>query len=134
MKTLLRYFFYSLFALWATTLIIKTFQVKGDISSFLYTAGILGALNLLVKPILKLILFPVNLLTFGLFSWIINVAILYLLTRLTPYISITPWVFPGISTAGFVVPAVNLSYTWTLIAVSLVITAIVTVLGSINEE
>lgn len=38
----------------------------------IFAALALGILNILVRPILKILAFPINLLTFGLFSLIIN--------------------------------------------------------------
>lgn len=89
---------------------------------------------MLLKPVLAIIFLPVNILTLGLLSWLVNVVILYLWTIFVPNVHLATWIFPGISTAGFVVPAVNLSYTWTLIAVSLVIVFIVTALERLGDD
>lgn len=40
-------------------------------------AAILTIINIFIKPIIKLITFPINLFTFGLFNLIINFGILY---------------------------------------------------------
>ncbi len=40
-------------------------------------AAILTIVNLFIKPIIKLITFPINLFTFGLFNLVINFGILY---------------------------------------------------------
>ncbi len=45
---------------------------------------ILGILNLLIRPILIAISFPLNLFTFGLFTFVINAAMLMLTGFITP--------------------------------------------------
>lgn len=41
------------------------------------TAIILGVINLVIRPILILLTFPITLLTFGLFSFVINAALFW---------------------------------------------------------
>jgi putative membrane protein len=45
---------------------------------------ILGLINMLIKPVLVLLTLPVNLLTFGLFSFVINAALFALTAYLIP--------------------------------------------------
>ena len=54
----------------------------GDLKILIITAFILGILNFLLKPIIKLILTPLIALTLGLFTLIINAFILWLVTQL----------------------------------------------------
>lgn len=49
-----------------------------DFTTALIFAIILGILNLIVKPILKLLGLPLTILTLGLFSLVINAAVVYL--------------------------------------------------------
>lgn len=129
MKTIIRPFIYSLFALWTATLVFgKSFQVLGGLRSFLYTAAVFGLLNLLIKPVLKLIFFPINLLSFGLFSWVTNVILLYLLTRIVTFVKIADWKFPGFSYASVNLSAYNLNFWETFIVISLFIGIIVNLL------
>lgn len=58
-----------------------------DVSSFvtaLVVAVVLGALNLLVKPILILLTLPVNLLSLGLFTLVINAFLVWLGAAIVP--------------------------------------------------
>lgn len=134
MKRLLRSFVFHVFALWLTSTLIPDLSISGNLWGMLSAGLALTIMMILLKPLLSLIFFPINILTLGLLGWLVNVAVLYLWTVFVPNVRLAPWVFPGISVAGFVVPDVHLSYTWTLIVVSLVITTIVTVLSNINEE
>ena len=47
-------------------------------------AAILTLINLIIKPIIKLVTFPINLLTFGLFNLVINFGILYAVSYFIP--------------------------------------------------
>ena len=72
-------------------------------------ALIFAAFYLFLRPALKLLSIPLNLATFGLFSLIINVLLLYLLTFVVNGFEIIPFNFIGASFAGFNIPAVYLS-------------------------
>ena len=98
------------------------------------TAGIfLSLLMLLVAPVLKILFIPINLLTFGLFSWLINVAVVYLLTFVFPSVTIRPFTYEGATFSGFVIPSVEVTYLASLIITSLTITLITNILHSVSE-
>ncbi len=47
-------------------------------------AAVLTIINIFIKPLVKLLTFPVNLFTFGLFNLVINCAMLYLAAYFIP--------------------------------------------------
>lgn len=49
-----------------------------------FAAAVLGILNSIVRPILILLTLPINLLTFGVFTFIINAALLMLVSAMIP--------------------------------------------------
>jgi len=55
----------------------------------LLVAAILIIINIFIKPIIKLITFPINLFTFGLFNIVLNFAILYGVSLIVPQYSLT---------------------------------------------
>lgn len=59
-------------------------------------AAILTIINVFIKPVLKLIAFPINLLTLGAFNLVINFGILYAISYFIPQYRITNW------TSGFI--------------------------------
>lgn len=134
MKRLFRSIVYHIFALWLTSTLIPSLSISGNLWGMLSAGATLALMMMLLKPLLAIIFLPVNILTLGLLSWLVNVVVLYLWTIFVPNVHLVTWIFPGISTAGFVVPAVNLSYTWTLVAVSLVIVCIVTALERLGDD
>ena len=64
-------------ALFLATYFVTGFDVTPTVKGYLIVAGLLTVVNLIIRPIIKLILTPVIILTLGLFSLVINSAILY---------------------------------------------------------
>ena len=66
-------------AILAGAYFITGFIFTGDFLTLIFTAGILTIINLVIRPVLKLFLGPLVVLTFGLFLVVINAATLYIL-------------------------------------------------------
>ncbi len=83
-------------------------KVEGGFPLLVLAGFVLTILYLIVKPILNIISFPINLITLGLFSFFTNVIILYLLTVFVPNVIVSGFTFSGWSFAGFSLPKTNL--------------------------
>ncbi len=134
MKHIIRVFLFNVFALWLSSQILPTLSIPPGWQTVLLAGLTLSMLMLIVKPVLKILFIPINILTFGLLSWVINVIVIYLLTVFVPEIAIRLWVFPGATWAGFVIPAIHFTYITALIASSLLITIITDVLHYVSED
>jgi putative membrane protein len=134
MKHIIRVFLFNVFALWLSSQILPTLYIPPGYQTILFAGLTLSMLMLIVKPILKILFIPINILTFGLLSWVINVIVIYLLTIFVPEIAIRLWIFPGAMWAGFVVPSIHFTYVTALIASSLLITIITDVLHYVSED
>jgi putative membrane protein len=86
-----------------------------------WAAFFLTLLNWLVKPVLNLLLMPINMLTLGAFRWVINVIVLFLVMIVVADFRIVSILIPGGEFGGFVVPRLSLSFFWALILVSFLI-------------
>ena len=53
-----------------------------DVGSALIAAVVLGLLNATLRPVLGFVTFPITLLTFGLFSFVLNAIVLYVTAAL----------------------------------------------------
>jgi len=73
------YFLVNLTALIAAAQFVPGFSLNSDIESLLILTAIFTFINLLIKPILKLVFSPFIFLSLGLFSLVINAIILKLL-------------------------------------------------------
>lgn len=134
MKSFLRSILFNLFGLWLTSQILPGLIIVGDWKTILGGGIVLSLLMLLVKPILKILFIPINFLTFGLLSWFVNVIVFYLLTVFVPQIIIKSWTFTGVNLQGFVIPAINISYFFSLILTALIVSLFVNLLEELSES
>ena len=109
MKSLIRNFLINLGALWIVTQIIPAITITGGPEGLFIGALSFMAANLVLVPILKLLLLPLNLLTLGLFAWFANVLALFFLVNVVPYFKLSPYHFPGTQYQGFTIPAADLT-------------------------
>jgi putative membrane protein len=66
-------------ALWAATQLVDGISFTGDVPTLLGVALVFGVLNVVVRPILKLLTLPFLILTLGLFTFVLN-ALMLLIT------------------------------------------------------
>jgi len=78
-------------ALWAVDQFVAGISIA-DFPTLLWTAALLGLVNALIRPILLIVTLPFNILTLGLFTFVINAIMLLLVAALVP----------GFHVAGFV--------------------------------
>ena len=121
----MRSFLRNIFINFLTLLLIAKLTGAIDFSEnflvLIWAAFFLTLLNLLVKPILNLLLMPINLLTLGAFRWVINAIVLLLVTLIVKAFVIKGFVFPGFTFSGFIVPQVSFSFLWALFLVSFLV-------------
>lgn len=113
MKSLLKSIAITAVGFYLLTLAIPGFQVAGGIRTFLIGSAVLTILNWTVRPIANLLLLPINLLTLGMFRWVVNVFTLWLVSVFVADFSIVPFAFPGYSSYGFTLPPLTLNVFWT---------------------
>jgi putative membrane protein len=78
----------NILGLYLAQLWVSGFTVSGDWKSYLAAGIVLGILNLIVKPVLKIISTPLIIVSLGLFLIVINAIILWLTAQLTHFIII----------------------------------------------
>jgi putative membrane protein len=75
-------------AFWVTTLIVDGIQIKEGAWNYFWVAALFGLINTFIGSLLKLFTLPAVILTFGLFIFIINAAMLMLTDRWSDVITI----------------------------------------------
>jgi len=125
MKLFLRTTLIHLTTLYLTNLIFAGFHIQTNPSTLISAAIVFVILNKLVKPVIKLLLLPINLITLGLFSWLVNVITLFLLQITVPGITIKSFIFSGINLYGFTAPAMEISTFFSYLLSSIIIWAII---------
>ena len=80
MKLLFRWAALAL-AFWAATAIVPGITVHGKIWSYLWVALLFGLINAFLGSFVKILTFPVTIITLGLFLIVVNAAMLTLTSR-----------------------------------------------------
>ena len=101
------------FSMWVATLIVPGITVHGGVGTYLWVALLFGLINSIFGSIIKVLTFPVSILTFGLFLFIVNAAMLSLTARWSTKLDIN----------GF----------WSALFASLIISAITTLFKSTKK-
>jgi putative membrane protein len=70
-------------AIMLTPYLVSGIEVTGFFSAF-FAAAVLGVLNALFRPLLILITLPINIVTFGLFTFVINALLLKMVSGVVP--------------------------------------------------
>lgn len=109
MKAFLRAILINLLVIYLVDALYPGFSILHDVKTLITAAIIWLLLNKIVKPVIKLLLLPINLITLNLFSWAVSLITLFLLPLIVSGISISPYDFPGFNYQGFSVPAFHLN-------------------------
>jgi putative membrane protein len=133
-KHLVRGFLFNVFGLWLVTQWLPTVTSIGSWQMITIAGLVLSLLMFIVKPMLKILFIPINLITFGLLSWFVDVLVLFLLTVLTPQVDIHAGILPQVSLQGFTIPPIQLTYFYALVLTSVVFTVITNILHSVSED
>ena len=76
-------------ALYAASWFVAGFGFSGGIKEYAMAGAVLGLLNMTVKPILKTISLPAIILTLGLFTFVINALLLWIVDYIFDFVTIT---------------------------------------------
>ncbi len=120
-KSVLRDYLFNLAILWGVTEIFPGLSYTGGFKTLAIGALGLMAMNLVIIPLLRVVFLPLNILTLGIFTWVINVIALYLLTTIIPQFKLLPYNFPGGSFLGIDLPPQNFTLLWVAIIASFMI-------------
>lgn len=106
-------------ALYIVQAVYPGLVIGTQLSALLWAGLVFTLLNFLAKPIIKLILLPLNLLTLGLLSWLSQVIVLVIAVKILPEIQVLAVSIPAWSQSGFSLPEFQLNLTLSYIIASL---------------
>ena len=101
------------FSMWIATLVVPGITVDGGITTYLWVALLFGLINSVFGSIIKVLTFPVSIVTFGLVLFVVNAAMLSLTARWSEKLEVT----------GF----------WSALLASLIISVITTLFKSTKK-
>jgi putative membrane protein len=90
MKTLFQKIFINLVAIFLASILITGIHWD-NYKTLLFAAIVLALVNAFLRPFLKILLLPINVITLGIFGWFMNSLILYLTTLIVPGFDIFPF-------------------------------------------
>lgn len=87
-----------------TASIIPGITYDYGLQGLITIAIVLGGVNILIKPILRLFSLPVEIATVGICTVAINTVLLLLVDHLLPELQIIGFAFPGLNLFSFIIP------------------------------
>lgn len=102
------------FSMWIATLVVPGITVDGGVTTYLWVALLFGLINSIFGSLIKILTFPVSIVTFGLFLFVVNAAMLSLTARWSEKLNVT----------GF----------WSALFASLIISVITTLFKSTKKR
>lgn len=123
MKLILRQALINALAIFLTSLLIHGLTIAGGIQTILLAGFILLLIQRLLQPILAVLTLPLNLLTLGLFSSLLTVLTLYLLTIFVGGVKVTPFTLQGIAYGDLIIPEINFNLPLAFVVTAVVLTS-----------
>ncbi|CAB4531914.1 unannotated protein [freshwater metagenome] len=77
------------FSMWIATLVVPGITVDGGVGTYLWVALLFGLINSIFGSLIKVLTFPVSIVTFGLFLFVVNAAMLSLTARWSEKLNVT---------------------------------------------
>ena len=108
MRRIIRHFSVEIFSLYVASVFATGLYFESGIETLLLTGVGLTVASFLAKPVINILLLPLNLVTFGLFKWISGSIVLYLVTLIIPGFAITGFYFEGLVSKWLDLPSFGL--------------------------
>ena len=123
MRTLIKKVLLNTIVISAATYLLPGITYENDLKTLLLAAVVLAFVNIFLKPFIKILLVPINIITFGLTGWLVNVGVLYVTTLLVPKFSVVPF------TITLYQSSLDLSIFWSFVAISLILSILTTIVS-----
>ncbi len=107
MKRILRHYVIETYVIFTVSQIAHGMVFGQGLRTIMITGLAFMLTSLLAKPIINILLLPLNLVTFGFFRWVSAAIVLYLVTLIIEPFSIIGYNYPGISNKWIEIPSLN---------------------------
>lgn len=125
MKGILKRTIFNAISLFILSQLISGVKITGGFQTIFLAGLILTVLNIVLKPIINIFSIPLNMITLGLFSFITNAILLYLLTIFVPNVIVSQFTFNGFSFAGFIIPVIHFNTVYAFIVAAALLSLII---------
>lgn len=124
MKTIIRHYVLETVTLYLASQMASGIVFEGGLKT-LFLAGVgLTLATLIVRPLINILILPINLITFGLFKWVSSAVALYLVTLVIPGFKIVQFSYAGLSTKWIDIPGFSFEGMLAFVAFSFLISFI----------
>jgi len=121
MKRIFRHFIIDTYCLYLTSLLAGGMDFGKGTETLIMSGVAITIVSLLAKPIINILLLPINLITFGLFRWVASSVILYLTSLIIPAFKILFFDFSGYSSKWIDIPNIHFEGIMAYIAFSFIL-------------
>lgn len=121
MKGPIRNWFFHGLGLFLVAQFVPGLSFSRDFQVLLVASVVFGFLSVFIQPVLSVLTLPLSFLTMGIFSWTLNVIMVYLTTKIVPDFKVLGFYFSGWAYEGFVVPPLTFNPLGTAILVSFIV-------------
>lgn len=104
-------------AIWLTSVVLSGLSFEGNIGNLIVVAVIFGLVNALIRPIVKLLTLPINVVTLGLFTLVINALMLVITVWFAGALTLEGGLFDRILTAfiaAIIISVISTVLSWFL--------------------
>jgi len=106
----------SILVLFLVAKVIPGISYQNDMQVLLQAALVFALIQVLISPIINLLALPLNLITFGFTSVLINIGLFYSISYIVPAFTFSSFYFPGYVSGSLVVPALSVPVLGTITA------------------
>ena len=124
----IKYFLVNSITLYLLSLAVSGIVFEKGITTIALAGFALAAASLVIRPIINVLLLPINLVTFGLFRWVSYAVTFYIITLIVPGFRIAEFAFKGFSPNWISLPSFTLSGTLAIIAFSFITSIICSII------
>lgn len=124
MRSVLKHFIINTVSLYLVSQAVSGMVFAQNFYTLLLAGIVLTLMAFFIKPVINILLLPINLLTFGLFRWVGFAITLFIVTLIVPGFKLLDFVFKGFNSYWFNIPALSLSGVLAFIAFSFLISLV----------
>lgn len=124
MRTILKHYLIDTISLYIISQTVNGITFSDGLYTILITGFVLMLATMIVRPILNILLLPLNLITLGLFRWVTFAITIYLVTLVAPGFHLGDFAFHGFNSYWFSLPAITLTGILAFLAFSFTISLV----------
>jgi putative membrane protein len=128
MKHFIKLYVIETYSLYLISQVTTDLTFLGGITTLLTAGAYLTLVNYFAKPVINILLLPLNLVTFGIFRWVSSAVALYIVTLLVKNFKVSFFHFSGLESKWFSIPVLHFEGILAFIAFSFILSILISFL------